>query len=154
MSDFDSRNFETIWGGGSCIGGMTTYSGCSARAARLRERPAARLAAPARRRRSTTAGPTAAAERRRRPRSRLEGWHPAASAGGSGGTISTSVLMERYGAHNVCFNTVDRANDRGSLSSSELCNAGRRASAGRTRSIPRSLASARRPIRYAGDGRG
>jgi hypothetical protein len=29
--------------------------------------------------------------------------------------------MQRYGADNVCFTSVDRANDRGSVTSTDLC---------------------------------
>lgn len=156
MSDFDSRNFETIWGGGSCIGGMTTYQwlqarglpGCASAAGRAACRTSE---AEAQHYCGTDGGGGAQTPLHGRA---SEGWHPAASAGCSGGTISTSVLMERYGAHNVCFNTVDRANDRGSLSSSELCNAGLTRFC-RTNPVDPAVACVCATADpYAGDGRG
>lgn len=126
MSDFDSGLYETIWGGGSCTSGMTTYQWLQARGLPGCATAAGRSAcvgseADAQLYCGTDGGSGTQTPFHGRAG---EGWHPPASAGCSGGTISTSLLMERYGADNVCFSTVDRAGNRGSVTSTDVCHAG------------------------------
>jgi hypothetical protein len=50
-----------------------------------------------------------------------EGWHPPASAGCSSGVMSSSQLMQRAGASDVCFTSVDQAKDRWAIYGTEVC---------------------------------
>jgi hypothetical protein len=128
MSDFTSRHFETVWGGGDCEGALRTttewlqdmgQTGCSSAAGRsacVRTQTEARV----------YCGTDADSGSGQTPfHGRAgEGWHGAVAAGCESGTMSTSWLMGRYGADAVCFNSVDLASDRGSIPSSESCAAG------------------------------
>lgn len=128
MSDFTSREFETIWGGGSCEGTLMTTTqwlqdmgqpGCTTTAgpyACVRTQAQARV----------YCGTNADSGSGRTPfHGRAgEGWHGAVAAGCEGTSVMASgALMRRYGVHDVCFTTAGEASDRGSLRSTESCKA-------------------------------
>lgn len=124
-SDFESRHFESIWGGGSCVGGRQTtrallqdmgLPGCSSAAGRttcVEDQTEAR----------EHCGTDADSDSGQTPHHGRanEGWHGDVADGCERGTMSTSLLMRRYGSDGVCFDTVDRATERGSVRSTDLC---------------------------------
>jgi hypothetical protein len=128
MSDFTSRPYETIWGGGGCEGGLMTTTqwlqdagqpGCSSaagRAACVSSETQARVYCGT----DTNSGTGQTPFHGRAG----EGWHGSVAAGCEVGLMSTSALMQRYGADRVCFSSIDTATDRGSLRSTEACGAG------------------------------
>lgn len=128
MSDFTSREFETIWGGGSCEGTLMTTTqwlqdmgspGCSTAAGRtacMRNLSAAQI----------YCGTNADSGSGQTPfHGRAgEGWHGTVADGCEGANVmATGSLMRRYGVHDVCFTTAGAASDRGSLRATESCKA-------------------------------
>ena len=121
MSDYVARTFEIAWTGGGCAVGTTTQSwgaGCTSTAGRY---VCTTDLAQAQRYCGSDGGSGTQTPLHGRAG---EGWHPAPSEGCQGGArISNTLLMRRHGADDACWNSVDLANDRGSIASSELCKA-------------------------------
>ena len=125
MSDHDARPFEVVWT--NCQAGLRTTEawlqgmglpGCAgfiARGVCVPSQAEARLYC------GTDGGSGSQTPFHGRA---SEGWHPAPSAGCQSGRMSSSLLMQRAGADNVCFNTVDLAAARNSVSATDGCQAG------------------------------
>ncbi|MBN1770388.1 MAG: hypothetical protein JXB32_03935 [Deltaproteobacteria bacterium] len=125
-ADYLSRDFESMWGAGGCVDGSTTYDllqgaglpGCAsyiARAVCLDTVAQAQLYC------GTDGGSGTQTPWHGRA---AEGWHPPASAGCVHGVMSSSLMMERLGATNVCFTAVDRGSDRMSVYPTDACGTG------------------------------
>lgn len=119
MSDWEARPWECIWGGASCPSGYRTTAdwggGCATAAGATTCVPSL---ADARVHCGSDGGSGSQTPYHGRAG---EGWHPPASAGCAGGMMSTSELLARSCSTGVCWTTIDVANDRGSLRSTEAC---------------------------------
>jgi hypothetical protein len=125
-SDYLSHEFETMWGAGGCETGQTTYDllqgaalpGCVgfiARSICLRDVAAAQL----------YCGTDGDSGTQTPWHGRAgEGWHPPAAAGCESGVMSSSLMMERLGATDVCFTSVDGGTARMSVYPADACGAG------------------------------
>jgi hypothetical protein len=120
-SDYDATQFESVWGGATCIGGRTTEAwgaGCTSFVGRS---ICLGSLAQARAYCGTDGGSGSQTPIHGRAG---EGWHPPPSAGCSMGSMDDTLLLQRYGCDNVCFYSTTGASDRGSIPISESCKPG------------------------------